>query len=84
METPDGFRRVSFVVISDEDDRLPAEISCLVCNECQAMILQNVFNDYAEGHRLWHEKINRHIDGVDTEIYLNTNGEWEEREAPRD
>ena len=57
MDAPEGFRWVKFVVVSDEDDRLPAEISCLVCRVCQAMVLQNDFNDYADAHRLWHEKL---------------------------
>ncbi len=82
METPEGFRRVSFSVISDDGHRLPAQISCLVCRECQAMVLQNDFGDFAIPHRQWHEKINRQIFDVDTELTL-IDGEWEEREVQR-
>jgi len=76
----EGYRRVTFAVISEDGRQLPAVVSCLMCSECQALILQNNFDDYVEAHRLWHEKLNRHIDGVETELFLNTNGEWEERE----
>jgi hypothetical protein len=81
METPEGFKRVSFAVISDNGHRLPAQISCLVCNECQAIVLQNDLQDYIDAHRFWHGRLDelfKRFDEPETELTL-VEGEWEER-----
>ena len=76
MRSPDGFRRVQFSVVNA--DHVDYKISCLVCDECQAMVLQNDTMDYAYQHLEWHKKINQEIFGIETELVL-VNGEWEER-----
>lgn len=91
METPEGFRRVTFAVISEDGHRLPAQISCLVCRECQAMVLQNDYNDYAEGHRLWHEKSNEAAKKLSdiydaaaisgSKDYLDAQADWEKTDS---
>ena len=80
MEQPEGFIRVRFAVISDDGHRLPAEISCLVCRVCQAMILQNDYGDFVKDHRLWHKHLDELFkahDAAATEPSLDTQADWE-------
>ena len=53
---PKGFRRVEFQLTNNTQDEY--KIACLVCDECQAMVLQNDFGEFASKHRKWHEKLN--------------------------
>lgn len=56
MGVPKGFRKVAFDLQSP-DGKDKYRVSCLVCDICQAMILQNVPQDFAVKHREWHEKL---------------------------
>jgi len=64
-QVPDGYRRVTFAVIAEDGDQRPAVVSCLMCSECQALTLQNNFDDYVEAHSLWHKRMGRISDILD-------------------
>lgn len=55
MGVPKGFRKVTFDLQSP-DGTEKHRVSCLVCDICQAMILQNVPQDFAVKHREWHDE----------------------------
>lgn len=55
MSAPKGFRKVTFDLQSP-DGKDKYRVSCLVCDICQAMVLQNVPQDFAAKHRDWHDK----------------------------
>lgn len=54
MNQPEGFIRVQLDVTTAAGT---GTVSCLVCQMCQAMILQNTPQDFVEGHRLWHQHL---------------------------
>ena len=56
MGVPKGFRTVTFDLQSP-DGKNHWRVSCLVCDICQAMILQNVPQDFAYKHTKWHENL---------------------------
>lgn len=56
MNPPEGFTRVEFDLTRTGDPE-PRKVTCLVCNVCQAIILQNQVQDYVEAHRLWHQHL---------------------------
>lgn len=93
-QAPEGFRRVTFSVTSDDGHSLPAQVSCLVCNMCQAMLLQNELDDFVYGHRMWHQHIDELFKAHDklklideaalesgTKTYLDAQAEWEKTDT---
>lgn len=52
MGVPKGFRKVVFHLTKAPDS---PKVECLVCDECQAMLLLNDLGDFANKHWAWHE-----------------------------
>lgn len=63
MGVPKGFRKVTFDLQSP-DQTEHYRVSCLVCDICQAMVLQNVPQDFAVKHKEWHKKLDDSVSEV--------------------
>jgi hypothetical protein len=80
MYVPDGFVEVIFEAFKNDEQ---VSATAFICTECQAVVLQGGIlkgygPSYADKHLAWHDKINRKLFDVETELTL-IEGEWEER-----